>query len=326
MADELKHKAVGGVLTQSEYETIAAHEADNSTSNDIFSYNGTSWVRTTLTTYLASQKNIVIPDDGVLQMGDTDGQLQFIPWTASGSQSGVLVQPGSGNRIGFLALQPKGTEDSTQLILYNSPAGTGSDNSTFNIQVNGDTVTLFYVDAGSPSTSIAHLKFSNPLETVSIAPQGDENSSIGSSTLKYQNVYALHHWIFQAIDTDHRWSGTTAPMTAGTALTIGQAVYVGGDSKMEKAIAPGTSTMPAIALATGTISENAAGEFLMQGFFRDDTWTWSIGGSLYISKDTAGALTQTKPSASGQQVQAVGVAITAKIIHFNPSYDLVAIP
>ncbi len=131
--------------------------------------------------------------------------------------------------------------------------------------------------------------------------------------------------VIQALTADHTWSGLTAPMTAGTALTIGQAVYVGGDSKMEKALATAAATMPAIALATGTIAENASGVFLMQGFFRDDTWNWTPGGLLYVSKDTAGALTQLLPAASGEQVQVVGVAITADIIYWNPSLELVEI-
>ncbi|GAJ17963.1 unnamed protein product, partial [marine sediment metagenome] len=38
-----------------------------------------------------------------------------------------------------------------------------------------------------------------------------------------------------------------------------------------------------------------------------------------------GALTQTAPAEATDQVQVVGVAITADIILFNPSYELVEI-
>jgi len=131
--------------------------------------------------------------------------------------------------------------------------------------------------------------------------------------------------LIQAVTSDHTWSGITAVMTAGAALTIGQAVYVGGaDSKMELADADAAATMPVIALATGTIAEDATGEFLLFGFFRDDTWTWTPGGLLYAST-TPGALTQTAPSGTGDQVQVLGVAITADIILFNPSLELVEI-
>ncbi|GAI97304.1 unnamed protein product, partial [marine sediment metagenome] len=104
-----------------------------------------------------------------------------------------------------------------------------------------------------------------------------------------------------------------------------QAVYVGGDSKMELADKDAANTMPAIALCTpATLAEDAEGEFLMQGFFRDDTWNWTIGGILYVGDD--GALTQDISGyTTGDQVQVVGVAITTDIIHFNPSYELVEI-
>lgn len=114
--------------------------------------------------------------------------------------------------------------------------------------------------------------------------------------------------------------------TAGTALTIGQAVYVGAtDSKMELAKANAIGMMPCIALASGSIAENATGEFLFHGLFRDDSWSWAIGGLIYISEVTAGLLTQTRPATAGNQVQIVGIAITATIILFNPSYELVEI-
>jgi len=132
--------------------------------------------------------------------------------------------------------------------------------------------------------------------------------------------------LIQALTADHTWSGITAVLTAGTALTIGQAVYVGStDSKMELAKANATGTMPCIAIATGSIAENATGEFLLFGFFRDDSWSWTIGGLIYISQTTAGLLTQTRPSTTGNQVQIVGIAITATIILFAPSLELVEI-
>ncbi len=51
--------------------------------------------------------------------------------------------------------------------------------------------------------------------------------------------------VIQALAVNFTESGLTAIMTAGTELTFSQAVYVGGDSKMEKALATGAATMPA---------------------------------------------------------------------------------
>lgn len=132
--------------------------------------------------------------------------------------------------------------------------------------------------------------------------------------------------LIQALTANHTWSGITAVLTAGAALTRGQAVYCGGDSKMELADADAAASMPVIALlCPATLADNVAGEFLLHGFMRDDTWGWTIGGLLYASL-TAGALTQDVSGyTTPDQVQVVGIAITATIILFSPSYELVEI-
>lgn len=129
----------------------------------------------------------------------------------------------------------------------------------------------------------------------------------------------------QKMDEDHSWGPHSVMLTAGTALTFGQAVYVGADSKMEKALANAVATMPCIAVAVATIAEDAEGEFLIHGLIRDDTWDLTPNGLVYIDKTVAGLLTQTIPAASGDQVQVVAVALTADIMLFNPGYELVEI-
>ena len=52
------------------------------------------------------------------------------------------------------------------------------------------------------------------------------------------------------------------------------------------------------------------------------TQSWTVGGVLYISDATAGALTQTAPTTSGHYVQRVGVAIAADTILIMPSLDV----
>ena len=42
MANELKHKTVGTILTQAEWEATGWHEADGQLANDLLYYNGTS--------------------------------------------------------------------------------------------------------------------------------------------------------------------------------------------------------------------------------------------------------------------------------------------
>lgn len=122
------------------------------------------------------------------------------------------------------------------------------------------------------------------------------------------------------------WTGIVAILTAGEVLALGNCVYLkGGDSRAWKALATAVGTMPAIALATCATIAGTDYEFLLLGFMRNDAWAWAPGGLLYVSRATAGLLTQVLPALSGEQVQVVAVAITAKIILFNPSYELVEV-
>jgi hypothetical protein len=133
--------------------------------------------------------------------------------------------------------------------------------------------------------------------------------------------------IVAVLTSDQTWSGITVTLTAGENLTIGQTCYMKIDGKMWKAKADAAATMPVIALATGTINANASGVFLLMGFFREDNvFNFTVGAMLYGSDTTAGALTETRPADTGEQVQCVGKCFpSAHIILFNPSYELVEI-
>lgn len=118
-------------------------------------------------------------------------------------------------------------------------------------------------------------------------------------------------------DSDHTGSGITSDMTVDVNATgFGAALYIASDGNLEEADASSSATMPCMGMAlesgTGTKS------ILLSGFIRDDSWAWTSGGKIYVST-TTGALTQTVPSGSGDQVQVVGVAKSADIVYFFPS-------
>lgn len=126
--------------------------------------------------------------------------------------------------------------------------------------------------------------------------------------------------------SDHTVSGTVATMTAGENLAIGDVCYRKSDGKWWKADADAAASMPALAMATDTISADATGVFLLNGFIRDDTWNWTVGGLIYAgsgatSSHTAGAINQAAPNGSGDQVQVIGIAYSADVIYFCPSLN-----
>ena len=133
--------------------------------------------------------------------------------------------------------------------------------------------------------------------------------------------------------TDHTASGMKGIFTNGNggSVAFGDVCYVALDGHLEFADADATTTMPGLYMALGTITAASSGEWLISGIARDDTWTWTIGpgaaGLIYVSLTgtTANTLTQTAPSASGDQVQVVGHALSATSMMFNPSPILDAI-
>lgn len=133
--------------------------------------------------------------------------------------------------------------------------------------------------------------------------------------------------------TDHTASGTKSVFTNGNAgaVAFGDVCYMALDGDLEFADADASTTMPALYMALADIAAAASGEWLIMGVARDDTWDWTIGpgaaGLIYVSLTgtSANTLTQTKPSATGDQVQIVGTAISADTMMFSPSPVLVEI-
>lgn len=130
-----------------------------------------------------------------------------------------------------------------------------------------------------------------------------------------QTVKALNVEAIPAADLDY--SGITQVLQAGEALAFGNIVYLKSDGKVWKADADAESTAPAMAMALGTISANAYGLFLLIGTARNDAWNWTVGGKLYMDT-TAGAITQSQPSATDDVIQVIGIATHADRIFFNP--------
>ncbi len=126
--------------------------------------------------------------------------------------------------------------------------------------------------------------------------------------------------ILTANDT---WSGLSATFTAGEVLALGDLIYIlAADSEAYKSDADALASMPAIAMATGPTTNGNPFEFLLVGFMRHDAWGWTPGSLLYASV-TGGEMSHTAPVGSGDQVQAVGIAITAAIVYFHPDLTLV---
>lgn len=112
--------------------------------------------------------------------------------------------------------------------------------------------------------------------------------------------------------------GTVSSNNAG----YGAALYMTADGNYEEANAASASTMPCTALAL----EPDAGrkKILLQGYIRNDSWSFTPGGLVYVSPAN-GVITQTPPSETGEQVQILGYAIKSNALFFNPNMMLIEI-
>lgn len=98
--------------------------------------------------------------------------------------------------------------------------------------------------------------------------------------------------------------------TAGT-INAGEAVYLVGysapDYTVELADGNVAAQMPAIGIATTTITNAAAGTVVMAGKASGlNTASWSAGDSLYIDNASPGALVNTKPTGAANLIQKIG--------------------
>ena len=118
----------------------------------------------------------------------------------------------------------------------------------------------------------------------------------------------------------------TATLNAGYACAAFDLVYLGSSSTWLEADsdAVGTSiNMLGVTLAAAD-SGAAVNVALPGSFIRDDTFNFTPGLALYVS-GTLGAMTHTKPSGSGDIVRAVGYALNADTVFFQPSSDYVVL-
>lgn len=207
-----------------------------------------------------------------------------------------------------------GLDVASGYILVGNATGVGAA-----VQVSGD---IALTSAGAATVSkVQNVTFDAPVA-------GDDGLVVyynhGATKFDYKSVGGVNPIFTAAPGTDQTVSGIIVNMTAGENLTFGSFCYLKSDGKLWKADADAAATMPVTLMATATISAEASGLFLAQGFARDDTWAWTVGGLIYAST-TPGALTQTAPSGSADIVQIVGVATHADRMYFNPQLVTVEI-
>lgn len=99
-------------------------------------------------------------------------------------------------------------------------------------------------------------------------------------------------------------------------INIGEVVYNAGNGILTASAHSGSAAMPAIGVAIESITQNNAGKILTYGVLRDDSWSFQSGSLVYVGAQ--GAISDSQPAGSGQQVQIVGHALSTSSIFINP--------
>jgi len=111
-------------------------------------------------------------------------------------------------------------------------------------------------------------------------------------------------------------SGGGGSITGFGTLVAYDVYYMPAGGSLATAKADGSinlATNPAICVAYSTTVCSTAG-----GTVTYASWTWTVGGAIYVSDATTGLMTQTAPSTSGHYVQRIGVALSATVMLVEP--------
>lgn len=193
-----------------------------------------------------------------------------------------------------------------------------------NSALNNSSITLgsTSVSLGATATTVTDLTLANPTVsnyedwTASAAPtyvSGRTWYDSSFSCLSYynnttNNIVRVGQQLQQQVRN-----------ATGSTITKGQVVYISGSTgqigNIILAQANAYSTSQVIGVATQDIANNTDGYVITQGILDDiNTNGFTAGAPIYLSASTAGALTQTEPSAPNYAVH-MGVCLYANNVH-----------
>lgn len=122
---------------------------------------------------------------------------------------------------------------------------------------------------------------------------------------------------------DHAYLGITDSKNVGEDVLFGQLLYFDWtQTEWMIADADSAAETPAMRIALEGKGNGEACLMLVQGYIRDDSAFEFTSSIAYLSDGTSGAILYAAPSDEGDQVQRVGIGISADIMYFDPSIDV----
>jgi hypothetical protein len=178
------------------------------------------------------------------------------------------------------------------------------------------------IDMSAATTSLGAISSVNYIDSDMYVDGSIDNEHLNWADIDYLDDEGKSSKTFldgsPASDDTYTAMGVIEGLNAGENVAQWETVYFDAtDSEWKQADADAAGEFPAwgIAVAAGTDGNEML--VLTKGIVRNDGWDWSAPNvPLYLS-DTAGGLTETAPSTSGDCVQPVGYTISDDEVYFD---------
>jgi len=109
----------------------------------------------------------------------------------------------------------------------------------------------------------------------------------------------------------------TVTVPANSTLAASRVVYMTSTGKVLYTNATDNLTCDPYGLTVQSITGQAKGTILLNGYWREDGWAFTAGNRLWLDADNSGNVTDVQPSDSGDQDVCIGRAISEDIGYFH---------
>lgn len=115
-------------------------------------------------------------------------------------------------------------------------------------------------------------------------------------------------------------TGNMITLTAASTSGVGDVGYINSSGQVAFCKADVIADCPyAFCIcAQATISTGSSGSWVTHGMVRKDSWSWTVGGLMYVSTTgtTGNTLTQIAPTGANNVIMPVGIALSATVVFF----------